>query len=307
MARLAECFDLQVNGAAGVSFNGDALTADSLHSCCEAIAASGTEGFLATIITADLDAMVARIRRLVELRRQDPLARAMIAGLHIEGPFISPVDGYRGAHPLPAVRPADLAAAGRLIDAGDGLVSLFTLAPEQDAGQAVTRWLADQGILVAAGHTDADLDTLHAAVDAGLSVFTHLGNGCPAQMPRHDNILQRVLSLDSLRWVTLIADGVHLPPFVLGNCLRTLGLDRAVIVSDAMQAAGLGPGRYTLHGFDVLVGDDLAAWAPDRSHLLGSARLLGDCGDTLRSIGLSDTAIGQLTAVNPRRAMGLLS
>src|SRR4051794_39251177 len=109
-------FDLQVNGYAGVDFQSDDLSADELHRACERLRAEGVAGILATIITADVEQMARRLRRLVELRDRDPLVQRMIPGLHIEGPFISPLDGYRGAHPLSAVRPAQRDAMSCLLD-----------------------------------------------------------------------------------------------------------------------------------------------------------------------------------------------
>src|SRR5262249_45652085 len=155
----------------------------------------GVAGILATIITDDLGVMCRRLSAIAAFRERDSLARRLVAGIHIEGPFLNEVDGYRGAHPLDAIRPANMESMARLLDAAGGLTRIVTLAPERDPAMAVTRFLASQGIVVSAGHTDATLDELHRAVDAGLSMFTHVGNGCPMVMHRHDNIVQRALSL----------------------------------------------------------------------------------------------------------------
>src|SRR5688500_18366672 len=129
-----EYFDLQVNGYGGVDFNTDDLTAEQLHRACEKLHADGVAGILATIITEKVDLMCARLRRLVELRERDPLATKIIAGIHIEGPFISAKNGYRGAHPLDAVMDANTETTKRLIDACGGLLRVMTLAPERDPG-----------------------------------------------------------------------------------------------------------------------------------------------------------------------------
>lgn len=230
-------FDLQVNGYGGVDFNHDGLTPESLHTACARLAADGVDGMLATIISEDLPIMIRRLQRLVQARAQDPLCARLIAGVHIEGPFLRPDGGYQGAHPPEAMRQADPDTAARLIEAGDGLVRLMTLAPECDPDQRTTRWLADHGVRVSAGHTDASLDTLRAAIDQGLTIFTHVGNGCPVMLNRHDNIIQRALHLADRLWLCFIADGVHIPPFALRNYLRLAGTARAVIVTDAMAAA----------------------------------------------------------------------
>ena len=295
--------DLQLNGYAGVDFNADGLTADALDRACRQLEADEVEACLATIITDDLDAMCRRLARLAALRAASPRATRLIAGVHVEGPFLNEIEGFRGAHPRDAIRPANLDDMARLLDAGDGLVRLVTLAPERDANLSVTRKLARAGVIVSAGHTDASLDVLHAAVDAGLSMCTHVGNGCPRLLPRHDNIIQRMLGLPDGVWLCFIGDGVHVPFVALGNYLRLAGLDRAIVVTDGMAAAGLGPGRYTLGRWDLVVGDDLVARAPDDSHLVGSAVSMKESAARLeRGLQLGAADIRRLTRDNPRTA-----
>jgi N-acetylglucosamine-6-phosphate deacetylase len=299
-------FDLQVNGYAGVDFNQDGLTADELHRACVRLEADGVGGILATIITERLDLMCRRLATLVELREKDPLARRLIAGVHIEGPFLNETDGYRGAHPRDAILPASVDAMKRLLDAAGGLARIVTLAPERDANLRVTRTLAAAGVVASAGHCDPTLDELRAAIDAGLSMFTHLGNGCPMQLHRHDNIVQRALSLAPELWLCFIADGAHIPFVALGNYLRLAGHERCIVVSDGIAAAGLGPGRYTLGRWDIDIGDDMVARAPDRSHLVGSAISMKQSVSNLREqLQLTESAVRQLTHDNPRKAIGL--
>jgi N-acetylglucosamine-6-phosphate deacetylase len=296
--------DLQLNGYKGVDFNADDLAASALRQACEAVRGDGGGRMLATVITDRLDRMVARIARLADLREADPLVADVMAGIHVEGPFISPLPGFVGAHPAAHVVPATVAAAERLAAAGRGLVRLMTLAPEHDAGLATTRWLDRQGILVSAGHCDPSADTLARAIEAGLSACTHLGNGCPLHLHRHDNIIQRVLAADGLRWVMLIPDGVHLPPPLVRTIIRAVGIDRVIAVTDATAAGGMGPGRYSLAGQEVLVTAEGAAWAPDRSHLVGSTASMAQIRGVLRAaVGLSAAEIDQVTVVNPARAL----
>ncbi len=298
--------DLQLNGYRGIDFNGDHLTADDLHRACELLRADRVAGALATVITDSLDRMAARLATLAAIRQSDPLVRDVIWGIHIEGPFINESPGYVGAHPPEHVRPASVDSMKRLIDAAGGLTRLVTLAPERDPGMQVTRFLAEQGIIVSAGHCEASLDQLRAAIDAGLSMFTHLGNGCPMQLHRHDNIIQRVLSLADRLWVCFIADGVHVAYPALGNYLRCVGVERAIVVTDGTAAAGLGPGRYTVGSQEILIGEELVAWAPDRSHLIGATATMPQVAAKLeRDLGLSREAVLQLTADNPRRALGV--
>ena len=305
---MPDYFDLQVNGYAGVDFNQDDLTAEHLNKACEKLAADGVGGVLATIITEQLPVMAHRLRRLAELREQSPLAKRVIAGLHVEGPFLNDTPGYRGAHPSDAMQPATTDAMQTLLDAGSGLVRLVTLAPERDESFRVTALLAKSGVTVSAGHTDASYDQLSGSIDAGLTLFTHLGNGCPMQMHRHDNIIQRALAHAAAGRLTpcFIADGVHVPFIALKNYLAVAGAQRCIVVTDAIAPASLGPGRYKLARWDLLIGDDMVARAPDGSHFVGSAITMPQTAANLRDkLALSDDAIDALIANNPRRAVGL--
>ena len=297
-------FDLQVNGYAGIDFNSDNLEPARVSAACAELAAQGVEGILATIITDALPAMESRLRALVSLRETVPALRQILHGIHIEGPFLSPVDGYRGAHPVDAIRQASESAMQRLLDAAGGLTRLVTLAPEQDPGLRVTRMLAGNNIVVSAGHTNASLDQLRAAIDAGLNLFTHFGNGCPANLPRHDNILNRVLALREHLWFTFIADGAHVPFFALRNYLDLVGLERSIIVTDAISAAGLGPGIYTLGRNTVTIGEDGIARSQDASHLVGSTiTMRASRANLTQRIGLTESEANQLLFENPRRAI----
>lgn len=192
----------------------------------------------------------------------------------------------------------------RLLESAGGLTRIVTLAPERDEGLRVTRLLARQNIIVSAGHCDPSLEVLRAAVDAGLQMFTHLGNGCPLMMHRHDNVIQRALSLSEHVWIGFIADGVHIPYFVLNNYLRCAGLDRCFLVTDAISAAGLGPGQFTLGGQRVVVDENLATWSEDKSHLMGSAITMSRVVANLRDHrGMDDHQIRLLVAENPRRIL----
>jgi N-acetylglucosamine-6-phosphate deacetylase len=296
--------DLQLNGYKGVDFNADDLTAADLRRACEAVRQDGGGQMLATIITDRLDRMTARIDRLATLHAADPVIADVMTGIHVEGPCINPQSGFVGAHPAEHVLPASPQVAGELFDAGRGLVRLMTLAPEHDAGCTTIRWLADRGILVSAGHCDPSADTLARAIDAGLAAFTHLGNGCPLLLHRHDNIIQRVLAADRLPWVMLIPDAVHLPASMVRTIIRVVGIERVIAVTDATAAGGMGAGRFALAGHDVVVDAGGAAWAADRSHLVGSTASMSRISAVLRSeVGLTDDEVATVTQINPARAL----
>jgi N-acetylglucosamine-6-phosphate deacetylase len=296
--------DLQVNGCHGIDFNSDSLHCSDVAEACRRLRSDGVAGILATVITDEVPAMCRRLERIQELRSQNPLIADVVWGIHVEGPFLSSETGYVGAHSVSATRSADPDIMKQLLDAADGLIRLVTLAPERDPGFAVTRWLCNQNIRVAAGHCNPTTNQLCAAIDAGVSMFTHLGNACPMLLNRHDNIIQRVLAMSDRLWVGFIADGIHVPFQALRNYLRVVGVERAFVVTDAIQAAGLGPGAYQLGGQSVVVDEQLATWDEGRSHLIGSAVRMTDVVAKLKQdAGLFDRDIELLTSTNPRRIL----
>jgi len=299
-------FDIQVNGYAGADFCSRDLTLAQCRRACDELAADGTTGILATVITDSIEGICTKLAGLAALRERDPAIARMIAGFHVEGPFLSRKPGCPGAHDPAKIVPANVADAQRILEAGAGLVRLVTLAPECDPGLATTTYLARHGVTVSAGHCDPSLDELRAAIDAGLSMVTHLGNGCALDLPRHDNFIQRALFLRERLWICYIPDGVHIPFFALANYLAVSGLDRTIMVSDAILAAKLPPGRYACGESEVEVDAAGVARRPGQRNLAGSTISMRRVHENLRRhLGFDDAAIERLTATNPRRAVGL--
>jgi N-acetylglucosamine-6-phosphate deacetylase len=299
MEPLQGFIDLQVNGYGGVDFNSDDFTREDIARVSERLRRDGVAKMMPTIITASLTLMVKRINRLVEMLECEPAFASLVHGIHVEGPFISDEPGYIGAHPRADAMPAAMNVAASLLDAGQGHIKLLTLAPERDHEHRVTQWLTEQGVVVAGGHSNASLETLKRAIDAGMRLFTHLGNGCPPALPRHDNIIQRVLSLRDQLHISFIADGHHIPPFALKNYLSMMPSDKVIIVTDAISAAGLGPGRYRLGDQTVEVDASGAAWSADRTHFAGSAATMPGMVEVLRAIGIDNHQILKWTTQNP--------
>ncbi len=292
--------DLQVNGYQGIDFNQPLRSVAELRLAADAMLSDGVRKALPTLITGSIDDMCECIRSLRAAIDNDPLCHDLFAGIHLEGPFLSRKPGFIGAHPPQHALDADLIALAKLIDCGEGLVKLVTLAPEVDRGGAMTRFLVERNVAVSAGHTDASLDELDVCIEAGLKLFTHLCNACPPEMNRHDNIIYRALRRsDRLRY-TLIADGFHVPKVLFENILNWVSHDRLAVVSDAISAAGLGPGVYRLAGREVSIGPDKAARDPSGKHFVGSACSMRDADRWLiASLGLSEEERRTLLVDNP--------
>lgn len=300
-------FDIQVNGYAGVDFNRNGLTAENLRHACLRLKSDGVEGILATIITAELSDMLSRVKQLTDLCEQDPVIREVIQGVHIEGPFLNGADGYRGVHPQAHILKADVDLAKGLLDAGRGMVRMVTLAPEFDENNLVTKYLYSQGVSVSAGHCDPQLDELKSAIDAGLSIFTHLGNGCPQMLHRHDNIIQRALSLKEDLWLCFIADGHHVPFNALKNYMQVAGIEKSIITTDATAGAGAKAGRYTLAHVELEIGEDRIVREPGKSNFAGSAiDMKLSCFNAQEALGLTSEQAQLLTYTNPMKAVNLL-
>ena len=235
--------DLQVNGYAGHDLNGPTLDVATVRALCQAMLKVGVTTFLPTLITAPEVRIVAALRVIREACAQHPDVAAMVAGIHVEGPHIAPEDGPRGAHPAADVRPPCIAEFDRWQQAAGGLVKLVTLSPHWPEAPAYIRHLVKSGVTVSLGHTSADAAQIAAAVDAGATLSTHLGNGSHAMLNRRHNHLWPQLADDRLT-AMFIADGHHLAPAQLKAMLRAKGPGRALIVSDTVALGGLPAGKY---------------------------------------------------------------
>lgn len=236
-------WDIQTNGRWGISFSDPHLTSGQVAKVVRAQAALGTARLCPTLITAPLEDMRRAVRAIASACDRDPQVASRVVGIHLEGPFISELEGYRGAHPRAAVRDPDWKAFQELQEDSGGRVVLVTLAPERPGALQFIRRAVAEGVAVALGHTAADGPTLRAAAEAGARLSTHLGNGIAAMLPRHPNPIWEQAALDTLS-ASLIADGHHLDAATLRVLIRAKGLARIILVSDASPLAGLPPGRY---------------------------------------------------------------
>ena len=192
--------DLQVNGFGGIDFNGPDLTADRVEDALRRIRLTGVTCCLPTLITSSFDDFAARARVLSRV----PFPA--IAGIHMEGPYLSPEDGPRGAHPRAQVRAASIDDFKRRQEAANGRIRLLTLAPEVDGALGLIEYLVTSGVRVALGHTAATPEQVARAVAAGATLATHLGNGCAHLLPRHPNTIWELLAADAVA-ASFIVDG----------------------------------------------------------------------------------------------------
>lgn len=291
--RTSSLFDIQINGFAGVDFQRAELSQAELRRAVEALRAHQTLRILLTLISDGIDALCQQFERVEKLRAADPIIAETICGYHLEGPFLSAEEGFRGAHPAEVQRAPDLDCFERMQGAAGGHIRLITLAPEWPGSAEFIAAVAGAGVVVSLGHTNASEAQIDEAVRAGATLCTHLGNGCPALLPRHDNVVQRLLARDELT-ACFIPDGVHLPPFVLKNLFRAKPRGKVILTTDAMAAAGAPPGRYSLGALDVESRDGTVR-KPGTPYLAGScltpdrgvenaARWLGLTADEARAL-----------------------
>ncbi len=242
-------FDIQVNGFGGVNLQGDKVVPEDFSRINIALAKGGVSHWIPTLITGAQSDMEHGCRIFAEALQDKDVARA-VPGIHLEGPYISPMDGPRGAHATQHVRKPSVREFDRLMKAADGKISYTTVAPEVPGAIAYIKAVTKRGVVVSLGHHNGNADQIARAVNAGARLTTHLGNGMAAQIQRHFNPIWPQLADDRLT-CSFIADLEHLPEPVLKTFVRAKGPDRTILTSDVVHIAGLKPGHYDLGGVPV--------------------------------------------------------
>jgi len=265
--------DIQINGYAGFNFNGDgsAWIAENLHVLGEKLARRGVAVILPTLTTDDSQRMIALARRYAGLVEADEQLARLMPKLHIEGPFISPVEGPRGAHPKCHIKPPTAMPDffERVMDASGGRIGMMTLAPELPGAIDLIGRLAEAGVVPAIGHCQASGEIIAEAVAAGAKISTHLGNGSHRTLPRLDNYVQTQLAEDRL-FASFIADDQHMPLGTLKNFIRAKTPTRSVLVTDAIAAAEMPPGIYNFGHMPIEVSAEGRCSHPGQWNLAGS-------------------------------------
>jgi len=298
--------DLQVNGYAGFDVNADDVSPDTIVALTRALWAEGVTTYLPTVITAGEEKIRHSLAQIAAARRSDPLIAHSIPGVHVEGPYLAPDDGPRGAHDVAHLRDPDLGELERWQQAAEGLVRIVTLAPERTGSAEYIAGAVARGVRVSVGHSAAEPEHVRAAVQAGATLSTHLGNGTYPVLPRHPNHIWAQLAADGLT-AMFIPDGHHLPADTLTAMIRAKGLGRSVLTSDSVALAGVAAGEYrTPVGGAVTVHDD------GRLTLAGT-HLLAGSGHSLRhglawarsQLPFSGQDLLTMATTNPAALLGL--
>jgi N-acetylglucosamine-6-phosphate deacetylase len=300
--RIAPGFiDIQVNGFSGVDFNQPDFQGDDLVDVCRKLIETGVTTFCPTLITAKYEQLARNIIEIREACKKYPLVRSMVLGIHLEGPYINPEDGPRGAHPRAHVSNPDWDEFERLQTLGQGLIRMVTVAPEMPGGLAFIQKASQNELAVGIGHCNPDPDIVDQAVRAGAQISTHLGNGTHQMLDRHKNYLQKQLAHDELM-ASIICDGLHLPGYFVKNVVRAKGKSKVILITDATAASYAPPGHFSFGDLEFEPEDDGALRLPGTPYLSGSTltmeRAIGNCADFA---GITLASAINMATVNPAR------
>jgi N-acetylglucosamine-6-phosphate deacetylase len=299
--------DNQVNGFAGVSFTfgGGELTAEGIKKATGELWKAGVTTYLPTLTTNGFEVLKKNFTILGKIK-DDPALHGSIPGFHLEGPYISPVDGYRGAHPVKYVRKPDWNEFMQLNEASGNNILQVTLAPEIEGAPEFISKCVEKGIVVALGHHNASTEMIRDAVDRGARIATHLGNGCANMINRHVNPLWPQLADDRLM-ISIIGDGFHLLPEEIRVFYKVKGPEKTIITSDVTGYGSLPPGKYvTEDGDSIELTREGMLRYPAQNVLYGSASpLKKGVGNVMKVTGCSLKEAIQMSSTNPARLYGL--
>ncbi len=297
--------DLQVNGGMGIDFSSSQLTENDFCYVVKTVHSKGTAAMLATIITTS-EEVYRRNLPLIANALEDPELKAIVPGIHLEGPFISRIAGARGAHPVEYVLDADCELFKRMFDWSMGKIKLLTIAAESPGASNLVKCAVKCGVTVSLGHQLASNEEISRCVDAGASLLTHLGNGCPQMIDRHHNPLWEGMAEKRLA-AMLITDGHHLPKTVVRAVLEAKGLKNIIITSDAAHWAGLPPGIYSDDsGKNVILESDGLLHMEGFSYLVGSSSNILQCVNQLAAWKIiTPEQLIETALLNPLKVLGL--
>lgn len=296
--------DIQINGFMGVDFSSQDLTAPDLKKATKALWKVGVTTFLPTVVPNELSHMKKSFQLLSSMMEDEDIALS-VPGFHLEGPFISPVQGFRGAHLEKYIRQPNWDEFCELRDASQNRIKIITLAPEANGAIPFIAKCAESGIVVSLGHHNGSSEDIRAAVEAGASLSTHLGNGCANMIDRHLNPLWPQLANDNLT-AGIIVDGFHLTRDEVKCFYKMKGPEKTILVSDAVDLAGLQPGEYFRREKHLVLTPDNVVRFPAENVLAGAASPLSICvGNVMKFTGCSLADAIRMASTNPAKLIGL--
>lgn len=294
--------DLQINGFIGVDFSDQTLTPENFEKATKALWEKGITCFLPTVITASRENLLKSFSLLAKASSTADVA-ASVPGFHLEGPYISPEKGFRGAHLEKYIRKPDWNEFTALQKASSGKIKLITLAPETDGVIQFIENCKKSGVVVSLGHHNGNADQIDKAVDAGASLSTHLGNGCANLIDRYNNPIWPQLADDRLS-ISIISDGFHLNKQEVKTFYKVKGIERTILASDALDLAGMPPGEYIRGERKVLLTPDVVKF-PDENVLAGAASPVSVCvTNMMKFTGCTLGEAIQMASTNPAKLMG---
>jgi len=299
--------DNQVNGYAGTSFvfGGSNLTFEGIKKATQALWKEGVTSYLPTLTTNDRNLLITNFTILAKAKTDNSLLGS-IPGFHLEGPFISPVDGFRGAHPLEYVRKPGWEEFIEYQKAAEGNILQVTLAPELEGALDFISKCNENNIIAALGHHNASAEIITEAIDCGAKIATHLGNGAANTINRHRNPFWPQLADDRLM-ISIICDGFHLLPEEIRVFYKIKGTKNTIITSDVTSFAGLPPGEYvTSEGVTIQLTPEGKLYYPAQDVLYGAATpITKGVGNIMKFTGCSLADAIQMASTNPARLYGL--
>ncbi|HEA21158.1 hypothetical protein LCGC14_0960030 [marine sediment metagenome] len=295
--------DIQINGFVGVDFSGPDLTVEGVKKATQALWEAGVTSYFPTVITSDFNRLKKNFAVLAEARK-DPEIALSIPGFHLEGPYISPIAGFRGAHLEKYIKNPDWSEFQELQRAAENGIKLITVAPELVGAIPFIRNCTNSGVIVSLGHHNGSASDVQFAVDAGARMVTHLGNGCANEIDRHLNPLWPQLSEDRIH-ISIIADGFHLTKEEVRTFYKVKGVENTILVSDALDLAGLPPGEYRRGERKLLLTQDVVK-LPKENVLAGATSPISKCVGVVMDFtqcSLRDAI--QMASSNPARMFSL--
>ncbi len=296
--------DLQVNGFLAINFSSPELTIEEIIKATNGLRERGTIGFLATIITSAPETYERNLPLLVQAMKAEA-TQGVILGIHAEGPFLSNKPGAVGAHNPDFVKTPSIEFFKQMQTWAEGNIKLLTIAAETEGAVELTKYASENGVAVSLGHQLATVDDLKRCSDAGAKLLTHLGNGMPNEINRHQNPLLAGLGEDQLT-AMIITDGHHLPPALIKTIIRTKGIAKTIITSDASSLAGMPPGEYYAMGNHAIMEESGLLHNPEKQCLVGSSATMLQCVNYLASLDLvTPEDIIKMGLINPLKMINI--